>query len=74
MMEIYECSRCGVVTETREQVCQPRRVSDKQEYCGTAPERGTLCEDIAEQLPVVCAACGRPAEQPELVCEPRNLG
>lgn len=74
MSEIYECSRCGVVTEASSQVCKPRTLSNKHEYCGTAPERGALCECIRMQLPFVCAVCGRPAEQAELVCEPRVLG
>lgn len=74
MSELYECSRCGVVTEISDQVCQPRSLSDKNAYCGTAPERGTLCECIEEQLPFVCASCGRPAEQAHLVCQPRVLG
>jgi hypothetical protein len=74
MTELYECSRCGVVTEASEQVCIPRELNDKQDYCGTAPERGTECECIREQLPFVCASCGRPAEQAELICKPRVLG
>ncbi|BCR03987.1 hypothetical protein DESUT3_10560 [Desulfuromonas versatilis] len=74
MAELYECSRCGVVSEAVEQVCQPHPLREKREYCGTAPERGTLCENIKAQLPYVCAKCGRPAEQAELVCDPLVLG
>jgi len=74
MMEIYECGQCGVVTEDRSQVCEPQGLSDKNAYCGTAPERGTMCQEMQEQLPFVCDSCGRPAEQAELVCNPRVLG
>lgn len=74
MKELYECGQCGVVTEVKGQVCEPRALSDKNEYCGTAPERGGMCEEMQEQLPFVCASCGRPAEQAELVCDPRVLG
>lgn len=74
MNEVYECSRCGVVAETNEQLCSPEPLGGKQDYCGTAPERGTMCDTIQEQLPYVCGTCGRPAEQSDLVCDPQILG
>ncbi|MDO3379842.1 hypothetical protein [Geoalkalibacter halelectricus] len=70
MKGLFECSKCGVVAEISEQLCEPLERTDKQQYCGSAPERGTLCESMRERLPFVCGACGRPAKQAEAVCEP----
>lgn len=74
MSKIYECSRCGVVSDTKSQLCSPQEQENLQAYCGTAPERGTMCDSMRERLPFVCGTCGRPAKQAELVCKPWVTG
>jgi len=74
MTNIYECEKCGVVTEVREQLCNPREVEDKKSYCGTTPERGEVCEEMKEHFAYVCGRCGRPAKQAELLCSPLMTG
>lgn len=74
MTKIYECGTCGVVTEAREQVCEPTIVENKHAYCGTTPESGEMCQEMKEHLAYVCGSCGRPAEQAELLCQPLLTG
>jgi len=74
MKKVYECDACGVVTEVREQVCDPREVEDKNSYCSAAPETGEMCSDMKGHLAYVCGSCGRPAEQAELLCNPLLTG
>jgi hypothetical protein len=74
MSKVYECSICGVVSHDSEQLCKPRGEESRHAYCGTAPERGTMCDSMRDSLPFVCAKCGRPAEQADLVCKPLVTG
>ncbi len=74
MTDIYECRKCGVVTEVREQLCDPRQVEDKTTYCGTTPETGEMCEELKAQSAYVCGSCGRPAKQAGLLCTPLMTG
>lgn len=74
MTKIYECATCGVVTAASEQVCNPQRLENMGAYCGTTPERDTMCQEMKEHLAYVCGSCGRPAEQAELLCEPLLTG
>jgi hypothetical protein len=74
MENLYECSRCGVVSEADAHLCEPRPVNDKNEYCGTEGHREALCDTMKQSLPYVCGSCGRPAEQAELVCRPLVTG
>ena len=74
MTKIYACDTCGVVTQVRDQVCDPREVDNKNAYCGMAPETGEMCRDMKEHLVYVCGSCGRPAEQAELLCNPLLTG
>jgi len=71
---IYKCSKCGVVSTSSDHLCSPREQSGREDYCGTAPERGNMCEVTMNRLSYVCGGCGRPAEEAELVCKPRFLG
>lgn len=74
MTDIYACRKCGVVTKVREQLCEPRQVTDKTIYCGTTPETGGMCPEMMEHLAYVCGSCGRPAEQADLLCDPLLTG
>lgn len=74
MTTSYVCSTCGVVTGAPEQVCQPVAQSGRDDYCGTAPERGALCSTMRSHLAYVCGKCGRPAEQADLLCKPLMTG
>jgi hypothetical protein len=71
---LYECRRCGVVSRFGEDLCSPRKRQGKEAYCGTAPERGNMCDEMRERLPFVCGICGRPAREGELVCKPWITG
>ncbi len=70
MNEIYECGTCGVVTEASEEICTPREVRGKEDYCGSAGETADMCGMMTQALPYECGSCGRPAEQASLVCNP----
>jgi hypothetical protein len=74
MTKIFECGTCGVVTEVRQQVCDPIVLENKHAYCGTTPQGGGMCEEMKEHLAYVCGSCGRPAEQAELLCKPLLTG
>lgn len=71
MTGTYECTNCGVVTSHREDVCNPREMSSRNEYCGEAPAGiETMCEPMRESLEYECSSCGRPATDPDLICTP----
>ena len=74
MTKIYVCDKCGVVTQGRTQVCDPRQLENKGVYCGTTPETREMCSSMKEHLTYVCGSCGRPAEQAELLCDPLLTG
>jgi hypothetical protein len=70
MRELYECGSCGVVTEAREHLCDPKPLEGKDDYCGTAPESAEMCDTMKKTLAFECGSCGRPAENADLVCNP----
>jgi len=73
MTGIYECTSCGVVTTSREEICNPREISSRNEYCGEAPAgNSVMCEPMAESLEYECGSCGRPTADPALVCAPEK--
>ncbi|HXV21892.1 MAG TPA: hypothetical protein VD811_12970 [Desulfuromonadales bacterium] len=73
MAGIYECTSCGVVTTSKEDLCSPRSISSKNEYCGESPaESAVMCEPMAKSLEYECGGCGRPTADPGLVCTPEK--
>ena len=74
MKKIYECGTCGVVSESRDELCDPELQSGMADYCRTSKDSGRMCDNIEENLTYVCKTCGRLAEQAELVCEPVIAG
>jgi hypothetical protein len=70
MKEVYECEKCGVITEVREQLCEPHKMNDNGVYCSMTPVGGEMCKSVKEHLTYVCGSCGRVAEQSELLCNP----
>lgn len=70
MKDIYECGTCGVVSELKDELCDPALQSGMGDYCGTSKDTGRMCDNMKEHLTYVCGTCGRPAEQAELVCKP----
>lgn len=70
MMDRFECGTCGVVSDHREDVCQPVALSGSA--CGVSPQRTeNICAPMAEDT-LVCGSCGRPATRPDLVCRPER--
>ena len=52
MTKIYECRTCGVVTEARQQVCDPRELENEHAYCGTtAPLHAAYLIPLASRHP-----------------------
>lgn len=70
MKETFECGTCGVVTEVQEDLCSPRPVNGKDDYCGTSGETSEMCGIMAKSLEYECDSCGRPSESADLVCNP----
>jgi hypothetical protein len=73
MKEVFECGTCGVVSEAREDLCAPREVEAKKDYCGSAGETSEMCGIMLKTLKYECGSCGRPAEEAELVCQPIKI-
>lgn len=71
MTKLYECSNCGVVTEDKQHLCQPKEVEGKEEYCGVNPVRD-ICEKMNESVSFECRICGRAAESKDLLCDPHR--
>jgi len=71
MTTTYECSRCGVVSETKEHLCEPKTLASRYDYCGDNPERD-ICDTMNESFGYECSSCGRAAENKELLCHPRK--
>lgn len=71
MTSLYECSKCGVVSETREHLCQPQEVENRDAYCGVNPDRD-ICDTMHESVSYECGICGRAAESKELLCHPHK--
>lgn len=72
MNELYECSRCGVVSDVSGHLCQPKGVEGLADYCGTMPTRD-ICDSMHKTLAFECGTCGRPAEKKELLCDPHKI-
>ena len=70
MKEVYECEHCGVITEEREQLCEPHKMNDKGVYCSMTPAGGEMCKSVKEHLTYVCGSCGRVTDDSELLCNP----
>lgn len=68
MTKVYECSKCGVVSETEEHLCAPKTVEKREDYCGTNPVRD-ICDEMHEAVSFECRICGRAAESKELLCD-----
>lgn len=73
MKKLYECERCGVVTEERDHLCSPKSVDGLGAYCGSSSDVSAMCDDIRETAGYTCSTCGRTAENPELVCNSVKL-
>ena len=74
MTKIYECSKCGVITETPDQLCTPQRLENMGVYCDASGDTQSMCAEMKSQVAFVCDRCGRPSEQAEMVCEPSVVG
>lgn len=72
MTKLFECSKCGVVTEDKPHLCQPKEVEGKEEYCGINPDRD-ICDTMHESVSFECHICGRAAESKELLCDPHRI-
>ena len=72
MTKLYECSNCGVVTEDKQHLCQPKEVGSKEEYCGVNPVRD-ICDSMNASVSFECSVCGRAAESKELLCDPHRI-
>jgi len=74
MTKIYECKKCGVITQAPDQICKPQRLENMGVYCGEPGKTDQMCTDMKEHVAFVCESCGRPAEQANMVCTPRKTG
>ncbi len=68
MRDLYECEKCGVVTDDRSHLCSPRSVESMNDYCGSAGDKSQMCDSIRENAEYTCVTCGRTAEKADMVC------
>jgi hypothetical protein len=75
MKQVFECSTCGVVTESKEHLCRPVAVAGMSDYCGQPVTKQTamMCAEETARLAYECSSCGRTTEQPDLVCAPKKV-
>lgn len=75
MKQIYECSTCGIVTETPKHLCKPVVLDGQSDCCDQSVGKKTamMCAEETTRLDYQCGNCGRTAEQPELVCVANKL-
>lgn len=72
MTKLYECSNCGVITEDKQHLCQPKEIAGKDDYCGTNPDRD-ICDTMHKSVSFECRNCGRAAESKDLLCDPHRI-
>ena len=71
MFSTYRCDTCGVVSDNKEGLCQPEKLANRMDYCGSGQEHGNpVCDRMDRKLAYQCFTCGRPAAVPDLVCSP----
>lgn len=63
MTKIYECRICGLVTGTKERLCEPEKQDGLYDYCESTRERATVCDEMKTAVNYTCGNCGRPAQQ-----------
>lgn len=73
MNKRYECKTCGVISETRDHLCSPKRVDSLEAYCGTAGDASAMCDSIRKTAEYTCSTCGRSAESAAMVCDSIKL-
>lgn len=73
MTKLYECEKCGVVTDERSHLCSPRSVASLDSYCGSAGDASQMCDSIRESAKYTCITCGRSAESAGMVCNTIKL-
>ncbi len=75
MKDLYECTTCGMVTETKGHLCQPEKLENRGDYCGQPVDykTGKMCGKEIKRFEFECSNCGRPAEQADLVCAPKKI-
>lgn len=73
MTKLYECKKCGVVTDERNHLCSPRSVADMNAYCGSAGDISQMCDSIRLEAKYTCTTCGRTAERVGMVCHSVKL-
>ncbi|MEZ4484710.1 MAG: hypothetical protein R2864_08960 [Syntrophotaleaceae bacterium] len=73
MTKLYECDKCGVVTDDRQHLCSPREVIGIDSYCGSSGDSSQMCDGIRESAKYSCTSCGRSAERAAMVCHSVKL-
>lgn len=73
MKKLYECSKCGVVTDERDHLCSAKTVDSMDAYCGSTGNAAQMCDSIRDKASCTCITCGRSAEKAEMVCNTLRL-
>lgn len=73
MKEVFECGTCGVVSDASVDLCAPRQIRGKEDYCGSAGETAEMCRIMLKTLKYECNFCGRSAEEADLLCDPIRI-
>lgn len=73
MTKLYECGKCGVVTDNRNHLCSPKSVDGMNAYCGSSGAASQMCDSIRSTAKYTCTTCGRNAESAGMVCHSVKL-
>lgn len=74
MENTFECATCGIVTQKKENLCNPVEVKSG-DVCGSSSlQTAMMCAEETRRLDYFCTSCGRPAESADLICSPRKVG
>jgi predicted RNA-binding Zn-ribbon protein involved in translation (DUF1610 family) len=73
MKSLFECGKCGVVTEDRSHLCSPQSVDSMSDYCGSSGNKSHMCDSIREEAEYSCTTCGRTADKAAILCDSIKL-
>lgn len=70
----YFCGNCGAVALDRNNICNPKGVIRKQDWCGSKDlPPAKFCQNRVNNDRYQCNKCGKTAINSALLCEPEKM-